>query len=245
MIQRFLLFFALLRTDCVSVAQRHDGVAQAQFTISEIGAGNLGDSDEAAIAIYKLKDNYYQKSKSMSKLEQRTLVNLLLSMERNHAIAIDSSFAARYKNAVLDLADRNIDVSWTSEGKKIEEAMSRWQANISQILTCGGSLSDYQRYKNDYESIKASIAAVGKAHLSNAHRKECYLLLCKDINERNALLATSLRGLLGVKLVEQYILKNDSNSTIKKLPRRDLAYASLRAWYYVWRVNYVSRKNSN
>jgi len=229
-------------------AQFHDGVAQAQFSVSETGAGSLGDGSEDAISLYKLihGNSYYQNANKMGKFEQRTAVKLLLGMERNHAVAIDSSFAARYQDAVLDIADRSIDMTWTFEGQKIEEAMSRWQANISQILTCGGAMADYQRYKNEYECIKASIAAVGKAHLSNAHRKECYLMLCKDINERNALLAAGLRGLLGAKFVEKYA--HGRAGAMPLTPRKDLARISLAVWRTNLKeasMNAVSRKRNS
>lgn len=114
----------------------HDAAKMNQITVMETGAGAL-----TPIAYYRLLHNNYQKSAAIkNKLEFRTASGIGAYQQVEYADSLAAYLEARAKIEALNMADRQIDLAWKTEGSKINDKLDAFHNNINRIVPAGGTL---------------------------------------------------------------------------------------------------------
>lgn len=120
----FLIITAALGASCgmvkaQSVTYYHDASKQAQVTVMEIGAGALTPE-----LYYTVTHNSYKKGAAgTNKNMYRLAANAASIPQVEMADSIQSYLEARAKEEALNIADRELDVAWMTEGSKIESRL--------------------------------------------------------------------------------------------------------------------------
>lgn len=170
------------------VTYNHDSPKQNQVTVMETGTGALSPD-----LYYTLLHNKYKKSAAAkNKLSFRTLAGINLYGQVDEAEAIDSALVKRAKIEALNVADRQVDIAWLTEGDKVSGQMERFQRNIDRILPSGGTPSDKERWTEYYHVYQCAIDATKDAYMPNAQRKKEYLRISEDVARQNETLVLYL-----------------------------------------------------
>lgn len=154
----------------------------------ETGAGSL--SPELYYTL--LHSSYKSSAASTNKLSYRTLASIDCYNQIADADAIDSALVKRAEVEALNITDREIDIAWQTEGRKVTDKLEDFQKNINRILSAGGDVSGLQQWTEYYNMFDCAVQAVKEAYMPNAQRKKAYLRIYADITERNELLVKYL-----------------------------------------------------
>lgn len=131
----FLIITAALGASCgmvkaQSVTYYHDASKQAQVTVMEIGAGALTPE-----LYYTVTHNSYKKGAAgTNKNMYRLAANAASIPQVEMADSIQSYLEARAKEEALNIADRELDVAWMTEGSKIESRLLTFKNNINGLI---------------------------------------------------------------------------------------------------------------
>lgn len=164
-----------------SITYNHDETKENQITIQELGAGSLTPE-----FYYKaLHRNYMESARSKNKLKYRTQASTSAYQQVDFADSIEASMKARAEIEAKNMADRQVDATWLTEGSKITTKLSDFEKNINRIIRAGGRFSDKERWTEYYHIFQFSIKSVQDAYMPNAERKKQYLAIYADINRKN------------------------------------------------------------
>lgn len=150
----YLVFCALLISNQFNVSAQsyvtynHDAAKMNQITVQEIGSGGL----TPAFYYDVFHKNYQKTAASKNKLSYRSLAGIGAYSQVEMADSIETSLEERAEIEALNIADRQIDIAWLAEGKKINDKLTSFQSNINRILGAGGSMADKERW-NEYYKI--------------------------------------------------------------------------------------------
>lgn len=209
------------------VTYNHDDAKMNQITVQEIGVGGLTPS-----FYYDVFHNSYQKTAAIkNKLGFRTLAGVSAFQQIEDADSIEASLTKRAEIEALNIADRQIDIAWLAEGKKIESKLNDFQNNINRIVFAGGSFNDKERWTEYYNIFQTSIKETKDAYMPNAQRKKEYLAIYADITKQNETLIAYLVQLNKQKKTQE-LLSARSNRTSHKSEFATAAYNRWRssAW---------------
>lgn len=166
----------------------HDASKMNQITVMEIGTGSLRPE-----LYYTLLHNSYSKSAAVkNKLGFRSQAGASAYMQVDLAEQIDSALTNRAKIEALNVADRQIDIAWQTEGSKIEKVMQSFIDNINRIVPAGGTPTDRTRWTEYYKVYQTAIKATQQAYMPNSQRKKEYLRIYEDVAKQNDLLVRYL-----------------------------------------------------
>ena len=184
-----LLFTNLSNVSAQSyVTYNHDAAKMNQITVQEIGTGGLTPA-----FYYDVFHNNYQKSAaSKNKLSFRSLAGINAYGQVEMADSIEASLEERAEIEALNIADRQIDIAWLAEGRKINDKLSSFQNNINRIIEAGGTMTDKERWNEYYKIYLFAIKQTQDAYMPNAQRKKQYLSIYADINKQNETLIAYL-----------------------------------------------------
>lgn len=116
------------------VTYNHDNAKMNQVTVQETGAGTLTPDLYYSI----LHNRYKKKAQAENKMTFRTTAGISAYQQVDDAEKIDSAMIKRAEIEALNMADRQVDLAWLAESRKIEEKMADFQRNINRIMTVGG-----------------------------------------------------------------------------------------------------------
>lgn len=200
----------------------HDASKMNQITVMEIGTGSLRPE-----LYYTLLHNSYSKSAAVkNKLGFRSQAGASAYMQVDLAEQIDSALTNRAKIEALNVADRQIDIAWQTEGSKIEKVMQSFIDNINRIVPAGGTPTDRTRWTEYYKVYQTAIKATQQAYMPNSQRKKEYLLIYEDVAKQNDLLVRYLVSINSRTDVAQAL-----NASFTKVNRNgEIARQAQRRW---------------
>lgn len=159
---------------CVSMsatAQRvtynHDDAKMNQVTVQETGAGTL--TPDLYYSIFHSR--YKKKAQAENKMTFRTAAGISAYQQIDDSEKLDSAMLRRAEIEALNMADRQVDLAWLAESKKIEAKMSDFQRNINRITAVGGKNADQRLWREYYNKFTTAITAVKQAYMPNSQRK--------------------------------------------------------------------------
>ena len=210
----------------------HDAAVMNQFTVAETGLGNLGAGVPMAEVWYWARQNDYRQTAAAENKElYRLWTYYSWYKEKPYAEEIDSCLKERAKIEAYNLVDRQVDLAWAIEQKKIENKKAVFLRNINRISTLGGTAEDYKRWLNIYNAIDCGLNTIKDGYLPNSERQKSYLLIYKDLVKYN----TDLSALLA-DLYARRSLKDFETAQIP-VPRSSIARhvaAAFRRWKTAW-----------
>ena len=200
----------------------HDASKMNQITVMEIGTGSLRPE-----LYYTLLHNSYSKSAAVkNKLGFRSQAGASAYMQVDLAEQIDSALTNRAKIEALNVADRQIDIAWQTEGSKIEKVMQSFIDNINRIVPAGGTPTDRTRWTEYYKVYQTAIKATQQAYMPNSQRKKEYLRIYEDVAKQNDLLVRYLVSINSRTDVAQAL-----NASFTKVNRNgEIARQAQRRW---------------
>lgn len=200
----------------------HDASKMNQITVMEIGTGSL----RPELYYTLLHNNYYKSAAIKNKLGFRSQVGASAFMQVDMAEQIDSALTNRAKIEALNVADRQIDIAWQTEGSKIEKVMQSFIDNINRIVPAGGSSTDRTRWTEYYKVYQTAIKATQQGYMPNSQRKKEYLRIYEDVVKQNDLLVSYLVSINSRTDVTQAL-----NASFTKVNRNgEIAKQAQRRW---------------
>jgi hypothetical protein len=190
----------------------HDAAKMNQITVMETGAGAL-----TPIIYYRLLHNNYQKSAAAkNKLGFRSLAGIGAYQQIEYADSIEAYLKARAEVEALNMADRQIDLAWKTEGNKINDKLDAFHNNINRIVPAGGTPKDRQRWDTYYKMFQTAIKATREAYMPNAQRKREYLNIYADLSKQNEILVKQLVQMHNKSRTEQLLASRNNYRTADK-----------------------------
>ncbi len=226
--QRNIITLSLLMVFAVcahaqEASANHDAAKMNQIMVMETGAGVLTPE-----LYYTLLHSSYKKTAvAKNKLGYRTLAGIASYQQVEYADSIDSVLTKRAAVEALNMADRQVDLAWSTEGTKITEKMSAFQKNINRIVPAGGTAADRERWKMYYNMFEKAIDATRDAYMPNAQRKREYLNIYADLTAQNETLLKQLVQLSTKSKTAQLLSMRGNYQTADKAA---LAAAAGSAW---------------
>ena len=168
----------------------HDASKQAQVTVMEIGAGTLTPE-----LYYTVTHNSYKKGAAgTNKNMYRIAANTASIPQVEMADSIQSYLEARAKEEAINIADREVDVAWMTEGSKIESRLLTFKNNINGLVgkTNNQEISSWQELGGMYDF---AIKTTKKAYMPNSERQKQYIAIYQEITKMNDALLLRVRFL--------------------------------------------------
>ena len=232
----FLVVF-FIWTDCQAqtITYNHDASKQGQIQVMELGAGSLTPD----IYYRTVHNNYRDNAKSSTSVKNtlRISTNTASLPQTEYADSIQSDLESRAKTEEKNIADREIDLAWLTEGSKIEDRLLSLKSNISSLT--GKTNNDEITAWNELTQIyDFAIKATKEAYMPNSERQKQYLAIYNEITNSNDNLLIRLRYLT---------TKNQADRLTAALSRfQHRVKENATAGYNRWRdaANVGSKKNN-
>lgn len=176
-----LMVALALSAKAQKITYNHDDAKMNQITVQETGAGSLTPS-----LYYQLLHNRYRKTANAeNKMSFRTSAGISAYQQIDDAEKLDSSFVKRAEIEALNMADRQVDLAWIAEGRKIESKLEDFQRNINRLVSAGGKNAHVTLWREYYNKFTTAVTAIKQSYMPNSQRKKEYLQIYNDINEAN------------------------------------------------------------
>lgn len=217
-----LLVAFALSAKAQKITYNHDDAKMNQITVQETGAGSLTPS-----LYYQVLHNRYRKTANAeNKMSFRTTAGISAYQQIDDAEKLDSSFVKRAEIEALNMADRQVDLTWMAEGHKIEAGLENFQRNINRLATAGGKNVHVSLWREYYNKFTTAVTAIKQSYMPNSQRKKEYLRIYKDITEANENLLRFLVQLHGRGETSRLLA-----ATYNKPDRRGaIAQAAMNRW---------------
>lgn len=217
-----LLVAFALSAKAQKITYNHDDAKMNQITVQETGAGSLTPS-----LYYQVLHNRYRKTANAeNKMSFRTTAGISAYQQIDDAEKLDSSFVKRAEIEALNMADRQVDLAWMAEGRKIEAGLENFQRNINWLATAGGKNAHVSLWREYYNKFTTAITAIKQSYMPNSQRKKEYLRIYKDITEANENLLRFLVQLHGRGETSRLL----AASYTKPDRRGEIAKAAMNRW---------------
>lgn len=217
-----LLVAFALSAKAQKITYNHDDAKMNQITVQETGGGSLTPS-----LYYQVLHNRYRKTANAeNKMSFRTTVGISAYQQIDDAEKLDSSFVKRAEIEALNMADRQVDLAWMAEGRKIEASLENFQRNINRLATAGGKNVHVSLWREYYNKFTTAITAIKQSYMPNSQRKKEYLRIYKDITEANENLLRFLVQLHGRGETSRLL----AASYTKPDRRGEIAKAAMNRW---------------
>ena len=197
----FLVVF-FIWTDCQAqtITYNHDASKQGQIQVMELGAGSLTPD----IYYRTVHNNYRDNAKSATSVKNtlRISTNTASLPQTEYADSIQSDLESRANTEEKNIADREIDLAWLTEGSKIEDRLLSLKSNISSLT--GKTSNDEIMAWNELTQIyDFAIKATKEAYMPNSERQKQYLAIYDEITNSNDNLLIRLRYLTTKKQADR------------------------------------------
>lgn len=189
-ITTLLSMTSMIACHAQDVTYYHDQSKQAQFTVMELGSGSLTPQVYYSI----VHNGYYRNAASTNKNFYRGTANLASLPQVEMADSIKKYLENRAKEEALNMADREVDVAWLTEGNKIENRLMAFRNNINSLS--GKTNNDEITAWNELSSMyDFAIKTTKKAYMPNSEREKQYIAIYEEITRSNDQLLLRVRYL--------------------------------------------------
>lgn len=209
-----------------SIAQQitysHDEVKLNQITVQETGIGSLTPP-----AFYETAHRKYASSANVeNKTAFRTMAGTYSKKQIEQAEKFDSAMIKRAEIEGLNMVDRQVDIAWTAEQKKIERKLADFQRNINRIMLVGGNREQINLWQLEYNKLSTAIKCIRESYIPNSQRKKQYITIYRDICSANDKLLKLLEYQNNNKMIHKLL----SAKYLKPDNRSSSALAAIARW---------------
>lgn len=186
------MMLSAISANAQSMTYNYDSSKDNQIKVMELGAGALSPE-----IYYTITHNSYKKgAKSPTSVKNtlRIAANTASLPQVAYADSIKKDLESRAKIEAMNIADREIDVAWMTEGSKIEKKLMALKNNISYLngRTKTEEINAWRELTNMYDF---AIKVTKKAYMPNSERQKQYLAIYDEIVKSNDNLLLRVRYL--------------------------------------------------
>ena len=207
------------------ITYKHDATKMNQFTMQETGAGSFQSESEW---YYDLFHNKYKKSlMSTNKQLYRTAFYEGMYAQTAYADSIRKRLEAKATDEEFTMADRKLDVAWLTEQSKVENALMKYNNNLSTLSACRANSDELNEWQMNSKMWDFAIDRTKNAYMANSERQKEYLSIYQDIVHQSTKLVKRIRYLKAL---------NKSNEIADAQPKNRNRFATAAtASYNRWR----------
>lgn len=175
-----------------SMTYNHDASKMGQIQVMELGAGVLTPD-----LYYSITHSSYKKgAKSVTSVKNtlRMGANIASMPQVEYADSIKADLEGRAKVEATNIADRQIDIAWLTEGERIQAKLRAFKSNIGSLngKTCSEEITAWEDLEKMYDF---AIKTTKKAYMPNSERQKQYLAIYDEITTTNDNLLLRIRYL--------------------------------------------------
>ena len=159
---------------------------------------------------------WYKTALTCSKSVYRALVYNYMYPQAEYADSIKADMVARAEIEALNVADRELDIAWATEGSKVNTMMDTFYSNINQVVFSGGTVSERTEWQELYHAYEMAIEEMQDAYMPNSQRKKSYLLIYDCVKEANEQLVAFNLANYSKYLLEQEVAAAQNNTVERK-----------------------------
>lgn len=175
-----------------SMTYNHDASKMGQIQVMELGAGVLTPD-----LYYSITHSGYKKGAKSATSVKNTLrmaANIDSMPQVEYADSIKADLEGRAKVEATNIADRQIDIAWLTEGERIQAKLRAFKSNIGSLngKTCSEEITAWEDLEKMYDF---AIKTTKKAYMPNSERQKQYLAIYDEITTTNDNLLLRIRYL--------------------------------------------------
>lgn len=175
-----------------SMTYNHDASKMGQIQVMELGAGVLTPD-----LYYSITHSGYKKGAKSATSVKNTLrmaANIASMPQVEYADSIKADLERRAKVEATNIADRQIDIAWLTEGERIQAKLRAFKSNIGSLngKTCSEERTAWEDLGKMYDF---AIKTTKKAYMPNSERQKQYLAIYDEITTANDNLLLRIRYL--------------------------------------------------
>ncbi len=175
-----------------SVTYNHDDSKMGQIQVMELGAGNLTPD-----LYYSITHNSYKKgAKAVTSVKNtlRMAANVASLPQVEFADSIKADLESRAKIEAANIADRQIDLAWLTEGEKIQSKLWAFKSNIGSLNGKAGN-EEITAWEDLVKMYDFAIKTTKNAYMPNSERQKQYLAIYDELTTSNDNLLLRIRYL--------------------------------------------------
>lgn len=175
-----------------SMTYNHDASKMGQIQVMELGAGSLTPD-----IYYSITHSSYKKgAKAVTSVKNtlRMAANVASLPQVEFADSIKTDLEGRAKIEAANIADRQIDLAWLTEGEKIQSKLWAFKSNIGSLngKTNNEEITAWEDLVKMYDF---AIKTTKKAYMPNSERQKQYLSIYDELTTANDNLLLRIRYL--------------------------------------------------
>ena len=175
-----------------SMTYNHDASKMGQIQVMELGAGSLTPD-----IYYSITHSSYKKgAKAVTSVKNtlRMAANVASLPQVEFADSIKTDLEGRAKIEAANIADRQIDLAWLTEGEKIQSKLWAFKSNIGSLngKTNNEEITAWEDLVKMYDF---AIKTTKKAYMPNSERQKQYLAIYDELTTANDNLLLRIRYL--------------------------------------------------
>lgn len=175
-----------------SMTYNHDASKMGQIQVMELGAGSLTPD-----IYYSITHSSYKKgAKAVTSVKNtlRMAANVASMPQVEYADSIKADLEIRAKIEAANIADRQIDLAWLTEGEKIQSKLWAFKSNIGSL---NGKTSNEEiiAWEDLVKMYDFAIKTTKKAYMPNSERQKQYLAIYGELTTSNDNLLLRIRYL--------------------------------------------------
>lgn len=175
-----------------SMTYNHDASKMGQIQVMELGAGSLTPD-----MYYSITHSSYKKGAKAATSVKNTLrmaANVASLPQVEFADSIKADLEDRAKIEVANVADRQIDLAWLTEGEKIQSKLWAFKSNIGS-LSGKANNTEITAWEDLVKMYDFAIKTTKKAYMPNSERQKQYLAIYDELTTANDNLLLRIRYL--------------------------------------------------
>lgn len=175
-----------------SMTYNHDASKMGQIQVMELGAGSLTPD-----IYYSITHSSYKKGAKAATSVKNTLrmaANVASMPQVEYADSIKADLEGRAKIEAANIADRQIDLAWLTEGEKIQSKLWAFKSNIGS-LNGKTSNEEITAWEDLVKMYDFAIKTTKKAYMPNSERQKQYLAIYDELTTSNDNLLLRIRYL--------------------------------------------------
>ena len=175
-----------------SMTYNHDASKMGQIQVMELGAGSLTPD-----IYYSITHSSYKKGAKAATSVKNTLrmaANVASMPQVEYADSIKADLEGRAKIEAANIADRQIDLAWLTEGEKIQSKLWAFKSNIGS-LNGKTSNEEITAWEDLVKMYDFAIKTTKKAYMPNSERQKQYLAIYDELTIANDNLLLRIRYL--------------------------------------------------
>ena len=175
-----------------SMTYNHDASKMGQIQVMELGAGSLTPD-----IYYSITHSSYKKGAKAATSVKNTLrmaANVASMPQVEYADSIKADLEGRAKIEAANIADRQIDLAWLTEGEKIQSKLWAFKSNIGS-LNGKTSNEEITAWEDLVKMYDFAIKTTKKAYMPNSERQKQYLAIYDELTTANDNLLLRIRYL--------------------------------------------------